>query len=200
MTDKLREQVLAYKEAGYKNIVFDLRSNTGGTPFMVQGVAQLFAPEGEHVTYYSAEINPDTATYERGADGKYKKGDEMVTYQGEDLWHDGQIILLVNAKTISAGDDMVYMMGDYPNVTVMGLTKSNNSCQAVQGMKISTGMFAFSVVPNLTEEGDIAIDTLTDHESRVPFDEYIPMTEELINGIFDKGEDYLLDYAVDSFD
>ena len=171
MTDKLREEILAYKEAGFKNIVFDLRSNSGGSPFMVQGIAQLFAPEGEHTTYYAAKINEDTATFERGADGKYIKEDEMITYQGEDLWHDGQIILLVNAQTVSAGDDMVYMMGDYPNVKVMGTTKSNNSCQAVQGMEISTGQFSFSVVPNLTEDGDIAIDTLTDHEARVPFDD-----------------------------
>ncbi len=199
MTNKLREEVLAYKEAGIKNIVFDLRSNSGGSPFMVQGVAQLFAPEGEHSTYYSAEINEDTATFERGADGKYKMGEEAVSYYGEDLWHDGQIILLVNAQTVSAGDDMVYMMGDFPNVKVMGTTKSNNSCQAVQGMDISTGQFAFSVVPNLTEDGEIAIDTLTDHESRVPFDEYIPMDEELITAIFDNGEDYILKYAAESF-
>ena len=199
MTNKLREEVLAYKEAGIKNIVFDLRSNSGGSPFMVQGVAQLFAPEGEHSTYCSAEINEDTATFERGADGKYKMGEEMVNYYGEDLWHDGQIILLVNAQTVSAGDDMVYMMGDFPNVKVMGTTKSNNSCQAVQGMEISTGQFAFSVVPNLTEDGEIAIDTLTDHESRVPFDEYIPMDEELITAIFDNGEDFILKYAAESF-
>ena len=199
MTDKLREEILAYKEAGFKNIVFDLRSNSGGSPFMVQGIAQLFAPEGEHTTYYAAKINEDTATFERGADGKYIKEDEMITYQGEDLWHDGQIILLVNAQTVSAGDDMVYMMGDYPNVKVMGTTKSNNSCQAVQGMEISTGQFSFSVVPNLTEDGEIAIDTLTDHEARVPFDEYIPMTEELITSVFDNGEDYILNYAADSF-
>ena len=199
MTNKLREEVLAYKEAGIKNIVFDLRSNSGGSPFMVQGVAQLFAPEGEHSTYCSAEINEDTATFERGADGKFKMGEEMVNYYGEDLWHDGQIILLVNAQTVSAGDDMVYMMVDFPNVKVMGTTKSNNSCQAVQGMEISTGQFAFSVVPNLTEDGEIAIDTLTDHESRVPFDEYIPMDEELITAIFDNGEDFILKYAAESF-
>ena len=199
MTNKLREEVLAYKEAGIKNIVFDLRSNSGGSPFMVQGVAQLFAPEGEHSTYSSAEINEDTATFERGADGKYKMGEDMLNYYGEDLWHDGQIILLVNAQTVSAGDDMVYMMGDFPNVKVMGTTKSNNSCQAVQGMEISTGQFAFSVVPNLTEDGEIAIDTLTDHESRVPFDEYIPMDEELITAIFDNGEDFILKYAAESF-
>ena len=196
MTDKLRKEVLAYKEAGIKNIVFDLRSNSGGSPFMVQGVAQLFAPEGEHTTYYAARINEATATFERGADGKYIKEDEMITYQGEDIWHDGQIILLVNAETVSAGDDMVYMMGDYPNVKIMGTTRSNNSCQAVQGMGISTGHFTFSVVPNLTEEGDIAIDTLTDHKARVPFDEYIPMTKELITSVFDNGEDYILEYVV----
>ena len=63
----------------------------------------------------------------------------------------------------------------------------------------STGQFSFSVVPNLTEDGEIAIDTLTDHESRVPFDEYIPMTEELIKSVFDNGEDYILNFVSQSF-
>ena len=59
-------------------------------------------------------------------------------------------------------------------------------------MDISTGSFSFSVVPNLTPEGDIAIDTLKDHKARVDFDEYIPVTKEMVRAIFDEGEDYIL--------
>jgi len=48
-------------------------------------------------------------------------------------------------------------------------------------------------------DGEVAIDTFTDHVGRTPFDEKIPMDQEAINAIFDRGEDYLMDYAVDSF-
>ena len=120
-------------------------------------------------------------------------------YVGEDLWHDGQIILLVNAETVSAGDDMTYMMGDFPNVTVMGFTSSNSSCQAVTGIGMEAGEINFSAVPNLLPNGEIAIDTYTDHVGRTPFDEKIPMTQDAITAIFDRGEDYVLQYAADSF-
>ncbi|MBE5924208.1 MAG: hypothetical protein E7271_07055 [Lachnospiraceae bacterium] len=198
MTDKLRGEVEALKKEGVKNIVFDLRSNGGGSPYFVEGIACLFAPKGEHLTYYSAVINEDTATFERGEDGKYIMGTPS-SYVGEDLWHDGNIILLVNAKTVSAGDDMTYMMGDFPNVKVIGLTSSNSSCQAVKVLMLNEGEISFSAVPNLLPNGEIAIDTYTDHVGRTPFDEKIPFDENVIESIFDKGEDCLLNYAVNAF-
>lgn len=194
MTDKLREEVTALKKEGVKNIIFDLRSNGGGSPYFVEGIACLFAPKGEHLTYYSAVINEDTATYERGEDGKYIMGTPS-SYEGEDLWHDGKIILLVNAKTVSAGDDMTYMMGDFPNVEVIGLTSSNSSCQAVKSLSLECGQISFSAVPNLLPNGEAAIDTYTDHVGRTPFDYKIPFNQEVIENIFDNGEDYLLKYA-----
>ncbi len=198
MTDELREKVLALKEAGVKNLIFDMRRNGGGSPYFVEGVACLFAPVGEHLTYYSAVIDEATATFKRGTDGHYEMG-LPSSYTGEDLWHDGQIILLVNAETVSAGDDMTYMMGDFPNVKVIGLTSTNSSCQAVTQVNMEEGGVSFSAVPNLLPDGEIAIDTYTDHVGRTPFDEKIPMTREAITAIFDKGEDYLLQYAADSF-
>ena len=51
-------------------------------------------------------------------------------------------------------------------------------------------------IRNLLPNGEVAIDTYTDHVGRTPFDHEIPFTEEAIEAIFDKGEDYLLDYAV----
>ena len=100
---------------------------------------------------------------------------------------------------VSAGDDMTYIMGDMPNVTVMGFTRSNSSCQAITGINMEAGQIQFSAVPNLLENGEIAIDTYTDHVGRTPFDEKIPFTQEAVTAIFDEGEDYLLDYVADSF-
>ena len=195
MTDKLRDEILGLKELGVKKLVFDLRSNGGGSPYFVEGIAQLFAPKGEHLTYYSAVINEETATYERDENGKYKMG-VPSSYVGEDLWHDGEVILLVNSRTVSAGDDMTYMMGSFPNVKIIGLTKSNSSCQAVTSVHgMEFGSLSFSAVPNLLPDGEIAIDTYTDHVGRTPFDEKIPFTQECVTAVFDNGEDYLLNYA-----
>jgi fumarate reductase subunit C len=197
LTEKLREEVLALKDVGVKTLIFDLRSNCGGSPYFVEAIAKLFAPKGEHLSYYSAVINEKTASYERGADGKYQKG-VVSAYEGEDLWHDGEILLLVNASTVSAGDDMVYMMGEYPNVKVTGFTRSNSSCQAVIGITLDAGRLAFSAVPNLLPSGEVAIDTFADHVGRTPFDELVPFDQEAVKVIFDQGEDYLLSYIMAS--
>ena len=199
MTGILREELLGLKQDGVKNIIIDLRSNTGGSPYFVEGVAQLFAPEGEQLTYYNAVINEKTATYERGADGKYTMG-VPSTFQGEDIWHDGKVILLVNAMTVSAGDDMTYIMGAYPNVKVMGITRSNSSCQAVTQFSGEAGLVSFSAVPTLFPDGSIAIDTFADRIGRTPFDERIPLDQEAVTAIFDKDEDYIMNYAINSFD
>lgn len=198
MTDQLRKEVVSLKENGYKNLIIDLRANEGGDPFFVQNVAGLFAPEGEHVNLYSTVINEKTATFERNEDGRYPVK-EALTYEGEDLWHDGKIILLVNAECVSAGDDMTYIMGEYPNVRVIGFTSTNSSCQAVTAVDLEIGQMAFSAVPNVNANGEVVIDTLTDHAGRTPFDVRIPFSKEAINAIFDKGEDYPLNYAVGQF-
>ena len=199
MTNQLRKEVISLKENGYKNIIFDMRANDGGDPFFVQSIAGLFAPEGEHINIYSSKINEKTASFERGEDGRYKMS-EALTYEGEDLWHDGNIILLVNAECVSAGDDMTYIMGEYPNVKVVGFTRTNSSCQAVSGIKMEIGQLSFSAVPNVDENGDIIIDTFTDRVGRTPFDEKIPFDQAAISSIFDNGEDYQLQFAAKAFE
>ena len=198
MVTKLRGQVNAYKESGYKNIIIDMRQNCGGDPFFVQNVAGVFAPTGEHKNMHIAAINEESAKFERDENGKYSV-DGVLTYEGEDAWHDGNIILLVNAECVSAGDDMTYLMGEYPNVKVMGITKTNSSCQAVTGIAVGDeGYLSFSAVPNIDENGAVVIDTLTDREGRTPFDEYIPFDKDSVISIFDKGEDYQINYIVEN--
>lgn len=199
MQTKLREEIEALKAEGIKNIVFDLRDNSGGSPYFVNAIAAFFSPEGEHITYYNAVINEKTASFERDADGKYIMG-EPISYQGENLWPDVNITLLVNAMCVSAGDDMTYVMGSLPNVKITGFTRTNSSCQAVTGVDMEMGSISFSAVPTLTPDGEIALDTFADHVSRTPFDEYIPFDENAVDAIFNKGEDYLIDYVVKEFE
>ncbi|MBR5421564.1 MAG: hypothetical protein IK115_10480 [Lachnospiraceae bacterium] len=195
MSEEVRSKVLEYREKGYKRMILDLRKNGGGSPFMVGGVVQLFAPKGEHLVAYSTKINEKTASYERGSDGKYVK-DQAQTYMGEDLWSHGDILLLVNYETVSAGDMMTYLMAEYPNVTILGFTGSNSSCQAVTGTYLSAGTLTFSAVPNLDEDSEPIIDTRSDRLRGVPIDHVIPLSEEAVSAIFDRGEDYVLEYAV----
>ena len=194
MTEELKGMISTLKESDVDRLIIDLRMNGGGSPFMVASMVSLFAPEGEHVLSYTAVINEKTASFDRGPDGKYIKG-EPVTYTGEALWAGRDIILLVNAETISAGDMMTYTMAAYPNVTVMGFTGSDSSCQAVSSISLKQGTLSYSAVPDLDENGDPIIDTCTDHVSRVPVDHFVPLTEEAVIAIFDEGEDYLLEYA-----
>lgn len=195
MIKELRVMLDALNECKAERLIIDLRMNSGGSPFMVAAVAALFAPEGEHVVSYNARINEKEVRFERGADGKYIKG-EPTTYTGEDLWAGRDIIVLVNAETVSAGDMMTYLMSQYPNVTIMGFTGSNSSCQAVSSISVSTGSLSYSAVPDLDENSIPIIDTFTDHKSRVPVDHFVPLTEEAVRRIFDENEDYLLDYAI----
>ncbi len=195
MTDELRDQLLAYRDEGVDHIVLDLRRNGGGSPFMVMGVAKLFAPVGVHTESYTAVIDEKTACYRRGADGKYIKN-EPLAYEGEDLWRDGRITVLVNAETVSAGDEMTYLLSGYPNVTIMGYTKTNSSCQAVSSISLDGASLSYSAVPDLDVDGNPLIDTYSDHVGRVPLDEKVPVDQEMLRAIFDRGEDHLLNEAV----
>ena len=195
MTEELRLMIDALDQSDVERLIFDLRMNGGGSPFMVKAVAELFAPKGEHLLSYNARINEHEVRYERGADGRYIMG-EPIIYTGEDLWAGREIIILVNAETVSAGDMMTYIMAEYPNVTIMGFTGSNSSCQAVSQIPLKKGELSYSAVPNLDANGDLIIDTRADHVSRVPVDHFIPLTEEAIRGIYDEGGDYVLEYAL----
>ena len=64
---------------------------------------------------------------------------------------------------------------------------------------MEAGQIQFSAVPNLLPDGEVAIDTRTDHVGRTPFDEKIPFDKNVISAIFDKGEDYLLNYVAGKF-
>lgn len=197
MQNELRAKLYELKESGVKHLIFDLRSNGGGSPYMIMSLCSLIAPEGEYTESYASVVDRKTADYVKDETTDMYEIGGKLTYTGEDLVPEMDIIVLVNAETISAGDHMTSMVSAYPNVTIMGFTKTNGSGQAVTGVELECGSLSFSAVPCMNEDGSFFIDTGTDHLSKVPIDVIVPMDEEAITALFDDGEDYLLRVALE---
>ncbi len=197
MEQEIRTKLLELKAAGVSNLIFDMRSNGGGSGSYVKHIVKLIAPEGQHVYAYDGVINLDTIQYEKGSEENTYQIGECETYQGENLWGHGQVILLVNSQTVSAGDHFTKLAAEFPNVTVMGFTHTNCSAQGVKEVTLEEGSLSYSAALLLNEDGTVFIDTDSSREATVSLDVQIPFDKEAVEALFDKGEDYVLQYAME---
>lgn len=74
--------------------------------------------------------------------GKYVKG-TGIYYRGEDIWSQGQIIILVNGQGASAADALPALLRGQDNVIVMGFTESCGSGQRVVNKALESGFCTF---------------------------------------------------------
>ena len=194
MVGEIRETLMQYRESGVRDLVIDLRSNTGGSGSMVRDLVSILAPEGEH--FYTANGLWDDAhhTWATDENGNYLPG-RVFTLHGEQLLGDGNITVLVNSESISAADHMVHLMRGMAHVTVMGFTEPNGSGQATGGTVLESGVLMFSNCVMLDENGEIYVDSGTDHQSGNGVDVQIPFDTAAIHALFDEGRDYVLDCA-----
>ena len=196
MEADIRTKLLELKDSGVTNLIFDLRGNGGGSGTYVKHILKLLAPEGEHVYAYDGVLDMDTLTYKKdAATGAYEVG-ECESYQGEDLWNHGKIVILVNAGTGSAGDHFTQLASAFPNVTVMGFTHSSCSAQGMHVVQFDYGYLSYSAVLLLQEDGTVFIDTDSSREATVSLDIQIPFDGEAVTALFEQGEDYVLQYAM----
>ena len=196
MKNELRTALTEFQADGVKDVVIDLRNNGGGSPIMVKAVASLFSPEGDYVCSADGKWDDENKVWVTDEAGNYVPGG-IISYQGENVIGDGRVILLVNANCVSAGDYMVKVMHDLPNVTVMGFTEPNGSCQAVGALKLKHGALQFSNCVNLNPEGGIFIDAGIDRQSENTLDMQIPFDEAAIHALFDENEDYAMNQVLD---
>ncbi len=195
MVAEIRQTLLQYRESGVRDLVIDLRSNTGGSGSMVRDLVSVVAPEGEHFYTANGLWDDEHRTWATDADGNYT-AERVFTLQGEQLLGDGRITVLVNSESISAADHMVHLMRGMEHVTVMGFTEPNGSGQAVGGTRLESGVLMFSNCVMLDENGEIFVDSGTDHQSGNGVDVQIPFDSAAIHALFDEGRDYVLDYAM----
>lgn len=196
MQKELREKILALKEEGVQDIVIDIRENNGGSGTMVKAIVQLFAPEGEHYYVSDAYWDVDNKSYVRESEGVWKKAND-VTFSGENiLGDDGRIVVLVTAHSVSAADHLTKVMTSFDNTTVIGFTEPAGSAQGVCDISLESGTLGYSGALMLNADGTIFIDSGTDYQADDDVQIKVPLDEEAFTALFDKDEDYLLDYSL----
>ena len=197
MKEELREQILDVKKQGIKDIIIDIRENNGGSGTMVKAIGELFAPEGEYYYVTDAYFDHDQKCYVSEGDGRWKSAGD-VTVSGENILGDeGRIVLLVGCDSVSAADHLTKLMSGFENTTVMGFTGPSGSAQGVSPIELKSGMFSYSSSLMLNQDGTIYIDCGTDMQSGDNAEVIIPFDENAMHEIFDEGNDYLMDKAVE---
>lgn len=195
MREELTASLSALKEQGVQNIILDLRSNGGGSGDYVKTLAELFAPEGEHVYACDGVFNTNTCKYEKDNQGRYQIY-QSLNYHGQNLWEHGRIVLLVNAETVSAGDHLTKVFEDFPNVTIIGFTHSSCSAQGIHAVFFDKAALTYSAVLLLNEDGSVFVDTDANLDATTSLDIQIPFDEKAIEAIFCDKTDYVLEQAV----
>lgn len=200
MEEEIRSKLLKLKKEGVTNLIFDLRSNGGGSGSYVEHIVKLVAPEGEHTYIYDGVLDRNTMKYVKGSQPDTYQLGECIIYQGENLWGHGQMIVLVNSQTVSAGDHFTWLTGGFPNVTVMGFTHSSCSGQGISVVNLGYGSLSYSAILLLNKDGTVFLDTDETKAATIPLDVQIPFDEKAVEAIFDRGEDYVLSCAVEYFE
>lgn len=197
MKDEIRETLIKYRSEGVKDVIIDLRDNGGGSPHMVNAVISMFAQKGEHYSLTNAVWDSKNACWKKDENGSYVKGND-ITYHGQQLLDDGNVILIVNSNSVSAADMMTKEAEGLENMTVIGFTGPNGSSQAIGVKAAQNGSISFSNCIVLDKDGSILIDSGTDRQSTDGDDvKIVPFDEKAIHVLFNDGNDYLLDTALD---
>lgn len=186
----LIKELDARKAEGMKKLIIDARSNQGG--YWAEGVetASLFTKEPFEMAKRGTELF-----------GKPQMI-HTVLVEADGRFSDIEVILLVDMYCVSAGDSLVKVLSQCPNVRVMGLMPSNCSCQETGGVSfLSDGIASICYPVNWLYEldGRRYIDTDASRECTLPLDVQIPLTKELLHSLYTEYEtrDVILDYAID---
>lgn len=191
LTSMLDEKLTSLKEQGMQTLIIDTRNNSGGYNVISAAVASMFTDIGGF--NYSF--------------GDYKDGSYILTekhyYTGDGRWKDLNVIVLTNAACMSAGDQLVNLLSQCPNVTVVGTTCSSGVNQNNGGVCVGTNtqfVVAYPFALTLSEEGVPHIDVDKGRENRVPIDAYIPIDDEYIETVFGEDPiDYELEYILEHY-
>ena len=188
VTDMLDRKLVALRNAGMTSLVIDVRNNRGGSDDISGAVATLFT---------------DEKLYNYGF-GEYIDGEYITTQEhwvnGNGKWKELPVVLLVNSECLSAGDRLASLLGECPNVQVVGMTVTNGIDQNPTATCVTPNsdfLLRYPSVFSLSQQEGPNNDTRADRESRMVLDRYIPITEEAVLRIFREDADYELEYVVD---
>lgn len=186
LSKMVKKQIEELKKQGATKLIIDMRGNYGGYLQASIELASFFTDE-EMFAAAEGEAIEHTNTY---------RCVTSLNVKPDNIWGDGPIVILVNAETISAGELFIHMMMQLDNVTVMGFTKSCGSAMGVTSITTDTIELTYPELLLLDSEGKVLIDAGADRVMGMTPDILIPFDEAACRSIFEKNEDYVMDYAI----
>lgn len=184
---KVRDQIAKLKNDGADKLIIDLRNNHGGYMDVSIALAELF---NDKERFGAAE-----GKYNEKKD-KYEIVDS-VSLKADNVWGDGDIVILVNSETGSAAELFTYFMSGLDNVTVMGMTKTVGSSMMAGGCDLVRFSINYPEMLVLDENADILIDSDVNRISKLPLDVRISFDDKAFEAIMEDGRDYVREQAVD---
>lgn len=184
---RLKKQIVELKQKGAEKLIIDLRGNPGGYLEMSVALASLFSTE-ESFAAAEGIYDEEKQQYEIV---------DSVNLQAEDVWGEGEIVILLNADTASAAELFAYFMSKKDNVTIMGMTKSTGSAMATGNYALDSFEIYFPMMLLLDENGKVLIDSDVSGINTAPLDVKIPLDDTAFVSVFGRKEDYVLEYAIE---
>ena len=186
--DDLDKRLEEMRARGMDRIILDIRNNDGGYGYESRTVASLFTP------------NPGPYNLTLYKDGKYE-----VVKEAEDInkgkYSDIPVVVLLNGQTCSAGEVMMYLLKDCPNVQLVGNTESWGAVQGTGGSVVLTDSrfeFRFPITPTVDDDHLPYIDPKADYHARLTVDKKITFTkEEVVDYFSNPTEDKVLEEAIE---
>ena len=132
--------------------------------------------------------------------GEYLESSDKWAWvvQADGRYSDIPVVVLVNAGCASSGDLLAYRLSQCNNVTLMGITTTWGSAQALGGEVLLSGgkiSVRYPIIATLDSDGSVLVDAGPDRKSNIELDVKIPLDENAVYIIYTLGADYELTYA-----
>jgi carboxyl-terminal processing protease len=191
LVEEYRAAFAALVASGMKELIIDLRGNSGGADVLGAFFLGNLAKEER---FYSKNVIRD------GEGGWIIDPEDpfaVAIIEPEEPHFDGRVVVLIDSNTVSAGEGLAHHLQLYPNVQLMGTTRTNGSFAWVGSRLILPGglLYGFPGGLSLDEDDRILIDTDSKGKGGVHPDILVPVTRDLVIREA-QGHDPLLEMAV----
>lgn len=187
--EQFKKALNEFKENKAEDLIIDVRNNGGGDDKFGAKIAGLFS---KNRSFYLQEnlYNPENKVFEKQLD---------LFVEPNYIGFDQKIVVLANSKSVSATEGFVYNLKKLDNVISAGITGTNGSFGTISDGQIlmpENYIINYPKIACLDENGKIMIDSDYTGIGGVKPDLKIPLDMKPIKEIYEKGNDYEMDYVI----
>lgn len=199
VTDAVVDALKAFKAAGIRSLVLDLRGNRGGSDQVAADISGFFADDTslyERTVWYNASSGRFDPAYSDLFAQTFELSDRALLVLPHEPHFDGKVAVLVNPATISSGEGLAMAIGRLPNAKVIGFFGSHGSFGLIPWPIAMPEDFSFEypIGRSLDASGKIQIDADAEGSGGIQPSGRVPLTAATV-AAYASGTDVELEYA-----